>query len=99
MQLSKTKNRLYDYKGIISHKDEHNFTTIQLTLTIDLKTASTFNCGHSGKCPIEELIVLVQLGDERDTERPPAVHYITLTCDFSFSCFGMPRKGFVFLGF
>ena len=58
-----------------------------------LKAISKYNRGSNGKSPIEEIILLVQLGDERDKDRPPAVHYITLTCNFTFSCFGMPRKG------
>ena len=58
-----------------------------------LRAISKYNRGSNGKSPIEEIILLVQLGDERDKDRPPAVHYITLTCNFTFSCFGMPRKG------
>ena len=57
-----------------------------------LKAISKYNRGSNGKSPIEEIILLVQLGDERDKDRPPAVHYITLTCNFTFSCFGMPLK-------
>ena len=58
---------------------------------MDLKSYFYY-LGVEGKNPLDSIILLVQLGDQNDAERPPAVHYITMSARWHFSVFGMPRK-------
>lgn len=93
-------------QGVIPCKGDQTLSTVQFQLTIDTKVVSKYNMGESyfrvqvfnpvlgvdGKNPLDSIILLVQLGDQNDVERPPAVHYITMSARWHFSVFGMPRK-------
>ena len=93
-------------QGVIPCKGDQTLSTVQFQLTIDTKVVSKYNMGKSycgvqffnpvlgvdGKNPLDSIILLVQLGDQNDVERPPAVHYITMSARWHFSVFGMPRK-------